>query len=174
MYERRCLARLAKPVVAAVEGYALGMGCELVMACDIVICGGCAKFGQPEIRLGLVPGWGGTQRLVRTVGKAKAMEMVLTGRRMKAEEAERAGLVTRVAEDGDAFEEAMEVAKIIAGMSLPVVKTAKEALNYAYESTLSQGLSFENKCHKSMFALDDYREGIKAFLDKRDPRWSHR
>lgn len=168
------IATVSKPIVAAVEGYALGIGCELVMACDVVICGESARFGQPEIRLGLVPGWGGSQRLVRAVGKAKAMEMLLTGRRMTADEAESAGLVTRVADKGEALEEAMDVAKIIAGMSMPVAKAAKKAINYAFESTLSEGLSFEQKCYKDMFKLEDYKEGVKAFLDKRDPKWNHR
>lgn len=162
------------PVVAAVSGYALGGGCELVMMCDVVIASDTAVFGQPEIKIGVIPGMGGTQRLVRAVGKAKAMELVLTGRFMGAEEAERAGLVSRVVPDGRYLEEALEVAHKIAAMSLPVALAAKEAVDHAFESMLGAGVQFERRTFQAGFALDDQTEGMTAFVEKRDPRFTHR
>lgn len=163
-----------KPIIAAVSGFALGGGCELALAADIVIASEDAMFGQPEVQLGTLPGSGGTQRLVRAVGKAKAMEMVLTGRQMGAEEAERAGLVTRVAKKGEALEEAMSVAKVIAGHSVPVVRAAKECVNVGFETGLAQGLTFERRAFQATYALDDQKEGMKAFIDKRKPSFQNR
>lgn len=163
-----------KPIIAAVSGFALGGGCELAMASDIVIASEDATFGQPEVQLGTIPSAGGTQRLVRAVGKAKAMEMILTGRQMSAEEAESAGLVTRVTPKGKALDEAKDVAAIIAKHSTPIVENAKECVNIAFESTLSQGLIFERRAFQSTFALDDRQEGMKAFLDKRKPSFHNR
>jgi len=163
-----------KPLIAAVRGFALGGGCELALACDIVIAGRSAQFGQPEVTLGTIPGWGGTQRLMRAVGKAKAMEMVLTGRRMTAEEAESSGIVARVMPDERTVEEAIAVATAIASYSPSVVETAKDCVNYAHESSLEAGLRYERALFHSTFALDDQREGMTAFIDKRTPNWSNK
>jgi enoyl-CoA hydratase len=163
-----------KPVIAAVAGYALGGGCELAMMCDIIIAADTAKFGQPEITIGTMPGMGGTQRLPRAVGKAKAMDWCLTGRMIDAGEAERSGLVARVVPADKLFDEALAVATRIAGLSLPVVLKIKEAINRAYESSLSDGLLFERREFHSTFALEDQKEGMRAFVDKRKPDFKHR
>ena len=163
-----------KPVIAAVAGYALGGGCELAMMCDIIIAADTAKFGQPEITIGTMPGMGGTQRLPRAVGKAKAMDWCLTGRMIDAAEAERSGLVARVVPADKLFDEALAVATRIAGFSLPVVLKIKEAINRAYESSLSDGLLFERREFHSTFALEDQKEGMRAFVDKRKPDFKHR
>jgi enoyl-CoA hydratase len=168
------IRRMRKPVIAAVAGYALGGGCELAMMCDIVIAADTAKFGQPEINLGIMPGAGGTQRLPRAVGKAKAMDMCLTARNMDAHEAERAGLVSRVVPKEKLMEEALGVAERIAGYSAPVVMMIKESINRAYESTLSEGVLFERRLFHSMFALEDQKEGMAAFVEKRKPAFKHR
>ena len=168
------LSRIRKPIVAAVSGYALGGGCELAMMCDFIIAADNAKFGQPEITLGVMPGMGGSQRLTRVVGKAKAMDMCLTGRMMGAEEAERAGLVSRIVPAGDLIEEAIKAADKIASFSLPAVMMTKEAVNRSYETFLSEGLRFERRVFHSMFALDDQKEGMTAFLDKRSPNFRNR
>lgn len=168
------IRRIRKPVVAAVSGYALGGGCELVMMCDIVIAAETARFGQPEIKLGIMPGAGGTQRLPRAVGKAKAMDLILTARMMDAAEAERAGLVSRVVPADRVLEEALAVATTIAGFSAPSVMMAKEAVNRAYEAPLAEGLLFERRLFHSLFATDDQKEGMAAFVAKRAPSFSHR
>ncbi|PSM16835.1 MULTISPECIES: enoyl-CoA hydratase [Nitratireductor] len=168
------LTRIRKPIVAAVSGYALGGGCELAMMCDFIIAAENAKFGQPEITLGVMPGMGGSQRLTRFVGKAKAMDMCLTGRMMDAAEAERAGLVSRVVPTGDLLEEALAAAGKIASFSLPAVMMAKEAVNRSYETTLSEGLRFERRVFHSMFALEDQTEGMAAFAEKRTPNFRNR
>jgi enoyl-CoA hydratase len=168
------VARARKPVVTAVAGFALGGGCELAMQSDIVIAADTAKFGQPEIKIGVIPGIGGTQRLVRAVGKAKAMEMILTGRMMDAAEAERSGLVTRVVPAAKLMEEAMKVADVIANMSLPSVLAAKEAINAAFESSLAEGVRFERRIFHSLFATEDQKEGMKAFVEKRPPKWKNK
>lgn len=156
-----------KPVIAAVSGYALGGGCELAMMCDFILAADNAKFGQPEINLGTIPGAGGTQRLTRFVGKSKAMEMCLTGRMMDAEEAERAGLVSRVVPKGDLIDEAVKVAERISELSRPVVMIAKESVNRAYETTLAEGIRFERRVFHSTFATEDQKEGMAAFAEKR-------
>jgi enoyl-CoA hydratase len=163
-----------KPVVAAVAGYALGGGCELAQMCDIVIAAETAKFGQPEINLGILPGSGGTQRLPRAIGKAKAMDLCLTGRMMDAAEAERAGLVSRVVPAAKLLEEAMAVAQAIGAYSLPVAMMIKESVNSAYETTLSEGVHFERRLFHAAFALDDQKEGMAAFVEKRKPKFKHR
>jgi enoyl-CoA hydratase len=163
-----------KPVIAAVAGYALGGGCELAMMCDLVIAAESARFGQPEINLGILPGSGGTQRLPRAVGKAKAMDLCLTARMMDAQEAERAGLVSRVVPDEQLMQEAMAVAEKIASYSLPVVMMVKEALNRAYESTLAEGVLFERRLFHAAFALEDQKEGMAAFVEKRKPKFKNR
>ena len=168
------VARLRKPIIAAVAGYALGGGCELAMMCDIIIADENAKFGQPEINLGAIPGAGGTQRLTRAVGKAKAMEMVLTGRMMDAEEAERASLVARVVPTTDLLDEALKLAETIAEKSQPMVALAKEAVNVAYETTLAEGIRFERRVFYATFASEDRREGMQAFVEKRTPNFSNR
>ena len=168
------MTRIRKPIIAAVAGYALGGGCELAMMCDFIIAAENAKFGQPEITLGVMPGMGGSQRLTRFVGKSKAMDMCLTGRMMDAEEAERCGLVSRVVPVGDLHEEALKAAGKIASFSLPAVMMAKEAVNRSYETTLSEGLRFERRVFHSMFALDDQSEGMTAFVEKRTPNFRHR
>ncbi len=163
-----------KPVIAAVAGYALGGGCELAMMCDIILAADTAQFGQPEIKLGILPGAGGTQRLPRAVSKAKAMEMCLTGRIMDAQEAERAGLVSRVIPADKLLEEALATAEKIAGFSLPTVMMVKESINRAYEGTLAEGLLFERRAFHSTFALEDQKEGMAAFVDKRKPAFKNR
>jgi enoyl-CoA hydratase len=163
-----------KPIIAAVAGYALGGGCEVAMMCDFIIAADTARFGQPEITLGIIPGAGGTQRLTRFVGKSKAMEMVLTGRMMGAEEAERAGLVSRVVPAVDLLEEAVKTAKSIADLSRPAVMVAKESVNRAYESSLSEGVLFERRSFHALFATEDQKEGMRAFVEKRKPEWKHR
>jgi enoyl-CoA hydratase len=168
------VAECRKPIIAAVAGYALGGGCELAMMCDIIIAADNAKFGQPEINLGTIPGAGGTQRLTRAVGKAKAMEMVLTGRMMDAEEAERASLVARVVPVADLLDEALKLAETIAEKSQPIVALAKEAVNVAYETTLSEGVRFERRVFYATFASEDRREGMQAFIDKRTPNFTNR
>ena len=167
-------ARCRKPVIAAVAGFALGGGCELAMMCDIIIAADTAKFGQPEIKLGVMPGSGGTQRLIRQVGKAKAMEMCLTGRMMDAAEAERANLVARVVPAAALMDEAMKTAEAIAAMSLPVAMMTKETINRAYETTLAEGIRFERRVFHSMFAIADQKEGMAAFVEKRKPKFEHR
>jgi len=163
-----------KPVIAAVAGYALGGGCELAMMCDIILAADSAQFGQPEIRLGIIPGAGGTQRLPRAVSKAKAMEMCLAARNMDAAEAERAGLVSRVVPADKLLDEAMATATRIASFSLPVVLMMKECVNRAYESSLSEGLLFERRAFHSAFALEDQKEGMAAFVEKRKPSFTNR
>lgn len=162
------------PVVAAVAGHALGGGCELAMMADIIIAADNAKFGQPEIKLGVIPGMGGSQRLTRAIGKSKAMEMVLTGRVMGAEEAERSGLVSRVVPVADLLTEAAALAKTVAGMSKPVAMIAKEAVNAAYESTLDEGVTFERRLNHACFATEDQTEGMAAFIERRAATFSHR
>ncbi|MBT5264959.1 MAG: enoyl-CoA hydratase [Rhodospirillaceae bacterium] len=168
------LSRVRKPVVAAVAGYALGGGCEMAMMCDIIICADNAKFGQPEITIGTIPGAGGTQRLTRFVGKAKAMDMILTGRMMDADEAERSGLVSRVVPAADLMAEAMKVSERIADLSRPSLMIAKEAVNRAYETTLSEGVRFERRVFHSTFSTEDQKEGMAAFIEKRQPNFKHR
>lgn len=163
------IRRVRKPVIAAVAGYALGGGCELAMMCDFIIAADSAKFGQPEVKLGTIPGAGGTQRLPRAVSKAKAMDMCLTGRIMDAGEAERAGLVSRVVAADKLMEEAMAAATIIAGMSLPIAMMVKESINRAYETTLSEGVQFERRLFHGTFATEDQKEGMSAFIEKRLP-----
>ncbi|MFQ5783697.1 MAG: enoyl-CoA hydratase [Alphaproteobacteria bacterium] len=168
------IARCRKPVIAAVAGYALGGGCELAMMCDVIIAADSAKFGQPEITLGTIPGAGGTQRLTRAVGKAKAMEMILTGRMMDAEEAERAGLVSRIVPAADVVGEAVKAAERIADMSGPAVAMAKEAVNRAFEIGLAEGVRFERRLFQSTFATEDRKEGMAAFAEKRQPAFENR
>jgi enoyl-CoA hydratase len=163
-----------KPVIAAVAGYALGGGCELAMMCDIIIAADTAKFGQPEITIGTMPGMGGTQRMPRAVGKAKAMDWCLTGRMIDAAEAEKSGLVARVVPADKLVDEALAVASKIASYSLPVVLKVKEAINRAYESSLADGLLFERREFHSTFALEDQKEGMRAFVEKRKPAFKHR
>ncbi len=163
-----------KPIVAAVAGYALGGGCEIAMMCDTIIAADTAKFGQPEITIGTIPGSGGTQRLTRAVGKAKAMEMCLTGRMMDAAEAERSGLVSRVVPAAELIDEAIKVAAKIASMSRPAVLMAKEAINRAFETTLAEGIRFERRLFHSTFATDDQKEGMAAFIAKRKPSYKNR
>jgi enoyl-CoA hydratase len=163
-----------KPVIAAVAGYALGGGCELAMMCDLIIAADTAKFGQPEITIGTMPGLGGTQRLPRAVGKAKAMDWCLTGRMIDAAEAERSGLAARVVPADKLLEETMAVAAKIASYSLPVVLKVKESINRAYESSLAEGLQFERREFHSTFALEDQKEGMRAFVEKRKPDFKHR
>ena len=168
------MSAVRKPIIAAVAGYALGGGCELAMMCDIIIAADNAKFGQPEIKLGVVPGIGGSQRLTRAIGKAKAMEMILTGRMMDAGEAERAGLVARFVPAADLLAEAMKTAETIASMSLPSVMLAKEAVNRVYESTLTEGVLFERRAFQLSFATADRKEGMSAFVEKRAPDFKNR
>ena len=168
------IGRTRKPIVAAVAGYALGGGCELMMMCDIVLAADNAQFGQPEIKLGVMPGIGGTQRLTRFIGKAKAMDLCLTGRMMGAEEAERAGLVSRIVPAAGLMDEAMKTAEAVAGMSLPIAMMTKESVNQAYETTLSAGIRFERRVFHAMFATTDQKEGMAAFVDKRAPSFKHR
>jgi enoyl-CoA hydratase len=168
------VTRCRKPVIAAVAGFALGGGCELAMMCDFIIAADNAKFGQPEIKLGVMPGSGGTQRLTRFVGKSKAMEMCLTGRMMDAAEAERAGLVSRIVPVAELLNDALKTADAIAEMSLPIVMMAKESVNRAYETTLAEGVRFERRLFHSMFATVDQKEGMSAFIEKRKPKFEHR
>ena len=163
------VAHCRKPLIAAVAGFALGGGCEMAMMCDFILAAENAKFGQPEIKLGVIPGAGGTQRLTRFVGKAKAMEMVLTGRMMDAEEAERSGLVSRIVPLAELLEEAVRVAQQIAELSRPVVMMAKESVNRSYETSLAEGILFERRAFHSAFATDDQKEGMAAFIAKRKP-----
>jgi len=168
------LRSIRKPVIAAVAGYALGGGCELAMMCDIIIAAEGARFGQPEIKLGIIPGAGGTQRLPRAVGKAKAMDLVLTARMMDAQEAERSGLVSRVVPGERLLDEALAAAAQIAEYSLPSVMMAKEAVNRAYEAPLAEGILFERRVFHALFATRDQKEGMAAFLEKRKPKFEHR
>ena len=168
------IARARKPVVAAVAGFALGGGCEFAMQADIIIAADNAKFGQPEIKLGVIPGYGGTQRLTHAVGKAKAMDLILTGRMMDAAEAERAGLVARVVPLASLMDEAMKVAETIASMSLPSVLSAKEAVNRAFETSLAEGVLFERRVFHALFATEDQKEGMSAFAEKRPPAFKNR
>jgi len=168
------VAKTRKPIVAAVAGFALGGGCEIAMMCDFILAADNAKFGQPEIKLGVMPGAGGTQRLTRAVGKSKAMEMILTGRMMDAAEAEHSGLVSRVVPAASLIEEALKVAGAIAAFSRPAVYAAKESVNRAYETTLAEGVRFERRIFHSLFATEDQKEGMKAFAEKREPRFKHR
>ncbi|MGH7246768.1 MAG: enoyl-CoA hydratase [Pseudomonadota bacterium] len=171
-WERVTLCR--KPVIAAVAGYALGGGCELAMMCDTIVCADSAKFGQPEITLGITPGAGGTQRLTRFVGKAKAMDMILTGRMMDAAEAERSGLVSRVVPAAKLVDEAVKMAAQIAALSRPAVLMAKEMINRAYETTLAEGVRFERRLFHALFATADQKEGMLAFVEKRKPNFRNR
>jgi enoyl-CoA hydratase len=168
------ITRCRKPTIAAVAGFALGGGCELAMMCDFIIAADTAKFGQPEIKLGVMPGSGGTQRLTRFVGKSKAMEMCLTGRTMDAAEAERSGLVSRVVPASELLNEALKTAEAIAAMSLPAVMMAKESVNRSYETTLAEGVRFERRLFHSMFATQDQKEGMSAFMEKRPAKFVHR
>ena len=168
------LGRGRKPVIAAVAGFALGAGCELAMMCDFILAADTARFGQPEIKVGTIPGSGGTQRLTRLIGKSKAMEMILTGRMMNAEEAERCGLVARVVSAAELIDEALRVGAQIAELSAPVVRLAREAVNRAEETTLGEGLRFETQAFEATFALEDRREGMLAFLEKRKPWFKNR
>ena len=168
------ISNIRKPIIAAVSGYALGGGAELAMACDFIICADNAKFGQPEINLGVIPGIGGTQRLTRFVGKSKAMDMNLTGRFMDAEEAERSGLVSRVVPVAKLIPETMAVARKIAEKSQIAVMAAKESVNRAYETTLREGILFERRSFQALFATEDQKEGMAAFLEKRQPQFRDR
>ncbi|MEM7654033.1 MAG: enoyl-CoA hydratase, partial [Pseudomonadota bacterium] len=167
------LAECRKPTIAAVAGYALGGGCEVAMMCDIILAADNAKFGQPEITIGTIPGSGGTQRLTRVIGKAKAMEMCLTGRQMDAVEAERSGLVSRIIPVDELVDEAVKVAAKIADLSMPVVMMCKESVNRAYETTLEEGIKFERRVFHSSFATADQKEGMNAFAEKRSPNFKH-
>lgn len=168
------IAHCRKPVIAAVAGYALGGGCEMAMMCDIILAADNAKFGQPEITLGVLPGAGGTQRLTRFIGKSKAMEMCLSGRMMDAAEAERSGLVARVVPVAQLMDEALKLAERIAGMSAPIVMMVKESVNRAYETTLAEGIRFERRLFHAAFATEDQKEGMAAFAEKRQPAFKHR
>jgi enoyl-CoA hydratase len=168
------IARARKPVVAAVAGFALGGGCEFALQADVIVAADNAKFGQPEIKLGVIPGYGGTQRLTHAIGKAKAMDMILTGRMMDAAEAERAGLVARVVLVANLMEEAMKVAETIASMSLPSVLSAKEAVNRAFETPLAEGVLFERRVFHALFATEDQKEGMAAFVEKRPAKFKNR
>jgi len=171
-WERLRTAR--KPVIAAVAGFALGGGCEIAMACDMIFAADTAKFGQPEIKLGIIPGAGGTQRLPRAVGKAQAMDLCLTGRMMDAAEAERAGLVARVVPADQLLDEALKAAAVIAGYSMPVTMMVKESVNRAFESSLTEGLLFERRVFHATFAVEDQKEGMAAFVEKRKPSFKNR
>ena len=168
------VAHMRKPVIAAVAGFALGGGCELAMQCDLIIAADNAKFGQPEIKLGVIPGIGGTQRLTRAVGKAKAMDLILTGRMMDAQEAERSGLVARIVPLASLVEDAVKIAETIASMSLPSVLAAKEAVNRAFETSLAEGVRFERRVFHSLFATADQKEGMAAFIAKRPPKFENK
>ncbi len=168
------LSRCRKPVIAAVSGYALGGGCELAMMCDFIIASETARFGQPEIMLGVIPGAGGTQRLTRAVGKSKAMDLCLTGRQMDAAEAERSGLVSRIVPAADLLAEAMKAAEKVASLSLPSVMMAKDAVNRAFETTLGEGIRFERRVFQALFATEDQKEGMAAFAEKRPSQFKNR
>jgi enoyl-CoA hydratase len=168
------VAHCRKPIIAAVAGFALGGGAELAMSCDFIIAADTAKFGQPEIKLGIMPGAGGTQRLTRFVGKSKAMEMCLTGRMMDAAEAERSGLVSRVVPAAELLDDALKTAASIAALSLPAVMMTKESVNRAYETNLSEGIRFERRVFHAMFATEDQKEGMAAFAEKRKANFQHR
>ncbi|MFE2865304.1 MULTISPECIES: enoyl-CoA hydratase [unclassified Embleya] len=168
------LGDVRKPTIAAVSGYALGGGCELAMLCDILLAADTAVFGQPEIKLGVIPGIGGSQRLTRAIGKAKAMDLCLTGRTMNADEAERAGLVSRIVPAADLLTEALATAATIAGMSTPIAMMAKESVNRAFETTLAEGVRFERRLFHATFATADQKEGMAAFTEKRPPSFRHR
>lgn len=168
------IARTRKPIIAAVAGFALGAGCELAMMCDFILAADTAKFGQPEIKLGIIPGAGGTQRLPRFVGKSKAMEMALTGRMMDAAEAERSGLVSRIVPAADLVAEALKTAAMIASCSAGAIYAAKESVNRAFETTLAEGVRFERRSFHSMFATEDQTEGMRAFVEKRPPQFKNR
>lgn len=168
------VTRMRKPVIAAVSGFALGGGCELAMMCDFIIAADTARFGQPEIKLGIMPGAGGSQRLTRLIGKSKAMDMCLTGRMMDAQEAERAGMVARIVPAAELVAEALKTAATIAGMSLPTVMMTKDCVARAYETTLSEGIRYERRLFYSTFATQDQKEGMQAFLEKRPPSFQHR
>lgn len=168
------ITKVTKPTIAAVSGFALGGGCELAMMCDIMIASESAKFGQPEITLGIIPGCGGTQRLIRAVGKSKAMEMVLTGNMMSAAEAEKAGLVCRVVPDAELLDAALKMGNKIASFSRPSVAMAKETVNAAYELNLEEGCRFERRIFHSLFATEDQKEGMAAFIEKRPPQFKHK
>jgi enoyl-CoA hydratase len=167
-------ARARKPLIAAVAGYALGGGCELAMMCDMIIAADNAKFGQPEIKLGVIPGIGGTQRLTRAIGKAKAMDLVLTGRMMDAAEAERSGLVARIVPAASLMDEVMTIAETIASMSLPSLLAAKESVNAALETSLAEGIRFERRIFHGLFATADQKEGMAAFVEKRAPKFQNK
>ena len=168
------VSRCRKPTIAAVAGFALGGGCELAMMCDLIFAAENAEFGQPEITLGVMPGAGGTQRLARFIGKAKAMDLCLTGRRMKADEAERSGLVARVLPIAELLPEALKAAEKIASFSAPIVMMTKESVSRSFETTLTEGLRFERRLFHSMFATDDQKEGMAAFVEKRKPAFKNR
>lgn len=168
------MATIQIPTIAAVSGFALGGGCELAMMCDMIFASDTAKFGQPEIKLGIIPGMGGSQRMTRAVGKAKSMDMILTGRMMDADEAERCGLVARVIPSSDLIDETMKAAHTIAGYSRPSIVTAKEAVNRSFETTLSEGLHYEQRVFYALFATDDQEEGMSAFSEKRAPDFKHK
>jgi enoyl-CoA hydratase len=168
------VANRRKPIIAAVAGFALGGGCELALMCDFILAADNARFGQPEIKLGVLPGMGGTQRLTRSVGKAKAMEMCLTGRLIDAVEAERAGLVARIVPQAQLLEEALKVAQTIAAKSLPVAMMVKESVNRAFEVSLAEGIRFERRVFHAAFASEDQKEGMAAFIEKREPTFKHR
>lgn len=168
------LSRCRKPVIAAVAGHALGGGCELAMMCDIILAADNARFGQPEIRLGVMPGAGGSQRLARAIGKAKTMEMCLTGRTLSAEEADRFGLVSRVVPLSSLMDESIALAETIANLSLPAVMMTKESVNRAFETSLSEGIRFERRLFQALFATADQKEGMRAFIDKREPSFENR
>jgi enoyl-CoA hydratase len=172
--DRDLTEKARKPIIAAVAGFALGGGCEIAMMCDFIIAADNAKFGQPEIKLGVIPGMGGTQRLTRAVGKAKAMDLILTGRMMDAAEAERAGLVARVVPLASLMDEAMKAAETIAAMSLPSVMTAKDAINRAFETTQAEGIRFERRTFHALFATQDQREGMMAFVEKRPAKFENK
>jgi enoyl-CoA hydratase len=168
------VANARKPVIAAVAGFALGGGCELAMQCDLIIAADNAKFGQPEIKLGIIPGIGGTQRMTHAIGKAKAMDLILTGRMMNAAEAERSGLVARVVPAANLMDEAMKVAETIAAMALPAVLAAKEAINRAFETSLAEGVRFERRVFHTLFATHDQKEGMAAFIEKRAAKFENK
>lgn len=170
----QCVSRCRKPVIGAVAGYALGGGAELAMMCDFLVAAESAKFGQPEITLGVIPGSGGTQRLARFIGKAKAMDMCLTGRMMDSAEAERSGLVSRVVPDNDLLEEVMKIAEKVADFSLPSVMMAKDCVNRAFETTLAEGIRFERRQFQSLFSTEDQKEGMAAFVEKRSPQFKNK